>query len=466
MVLSVVPESDLALRASSGEALARLCAWASVALDAPLPWDVRRRAALVLIDDIGAAVAAMHEPEVVRARAVEVAASKTPEASIFVPGTAKLDRIAAATANGMAATWAELDEGYRLAPCHAGAYIWPALVAEAEVTGASTETVLSALAIAYDITARFARAYPFATRTVHPHAAFATIGAAAGIGILRRLDSAMLLSAITGAASMTFAGPYGHALDGALVRNAWTAAGTYVGFRSVDWAAAGIGGIPETGYDVFSTCFGTNCRPEELDQQLGSEWAIRDGYHKIFACCQYAHSMVEAALDLHQRLGPGAGRSVAAIEVETHPRGLTLTNTEPPTVLSAKFSMPHAAAAVARLGTGGQVAFSGATLVDPSIAELRRRVTLMPLDVIEPWPNDRAARLTWIMDDGVRHTSFCRNARGGADQPFDETTLVAKLRENTRGTFPQMAGILSGLLDSAGGDRSWKNVVAAATGSA
>ena len=463
MVLSVAPKSDAALRARSGAALARLCAWACVARDTPLPAEVRRRAVLVLIDDIGAAVAAAREPEVERARAIEVSSSHLADATVFAPGAARLDRISAAAANGMAATWAELDEGYRLAPCHAGAYIWPALVAEAEATGASVEAVLSALAIAYDVTTRFARAYPFSTMSVHPHAAFATIGAAAGIGILRRLDAATLLAAITGAASMTLAGPYGHALDGALIRNAWTAAGAYIGFRSADWASVGIGGIPETGYDVFSTCFGTECVPEELDQELGSAWAIGDGYHKIFACCQYAHSMIEAALELHQRLGPGAGEQVAAIEVETHPRGLTLTNAEPPTVLSAKFSMPHAAAAVARMGTGGQAAFSQDTLLDPSIARLRRRVTLKPLEHIEPWPNDRAARLTWIMDDGARHTASCRNARGGADHPFDVPTLLAKLSDNSKVIFPGMADVFSRLLDDETPEIAWRDVVMSAT---
>ena len=465
MVLSVAPGADAALRARSGEALARLCHWAATAAQQPLPEDVRRRAALVLCDDIGAAVTASREPEIARARLIETAGSRLAEATVFAPGAEKLDRVAAAVANGMAATWAELDEGYRLAPCHAGAYIWPALLAEAEATGASTGAVLAALAVAYDITARFARAFPFATMTVHPHAAFATIGAAAGVGLLRRLDGAGLMAAITGAASMSFAGPYGHAIDGALVRNAWTAAGAYIGFRAVDWAQAGIAGIPETGYDVFVTCFGTACHPDELDRDLGTVWAIGDGYHKVFACCQYAHSMLEASLELYRNLGPGAGARVAAIEVETHPRGLTLTSIEPPTVLSAKFSMPHAAAAVARLGTGGQAAFAKATLTDPAIAALRRNVVLKPLSQIEPWPNDRAARVTWIMQDGARHRVACRNARGGADQPFDEPTLVAKLGDNTADLFPSMAGVLAGLVSGSEDETSWHDVVAVATGS-
>ena len=162
--------------------------------------------------------------------------------------------------------------------------------------------------------------------------------------------------------------------------------------------------MPETGYDVFSVCFGTACYPDELDGDLGTHWAIQDGYHKIFACCQYAHSMIEASLAMHARLGPQARHEIAAIEVETHPRGLTLTGVEPSTVLAAKFSMPRAAA-VARLASGGQAAFSSAARVDPEIAALRHKVTLKPLEKLEPWPNDRAARVNWVMNEKRRTPS-------------------------------------------------------------
>lgn len=464
MVLSAQTRSSD--RAAVAQAFADLCAWASDARRTPLSEDIRLRAALVLIDDIGAAVAASGEPQVEKAAAIEVRSSRVPETTVLGPGAPRIDRLGASIANGMAATWAELDEGYRLAPCHAGAYIWPALIAEAEATGATIGNTLHALAVAYDITARMSRAFPFATMTVHPHAAFATIGAAAGIALLRRLDATQLIAAVTGAASMSFAGPYGHAIDGALIRNAWTAAGAFVGFRSVDWALSGIGGIPETPYDVFATCFGTTVDPAALTVGLGDHWSISDGYHKIFACCQYAHSMLEASLELHDRLGPGAGERVAAIEVETHPRGMTLTAVEPPTVLSAKFSMPHAAAAVARRGTGGQASFGDDTLSDPAIAELRRNVRLKPLQKIEPWPNDRAAQVTWILRDGSRHSAACANARGGADQPFDEATLLRKLQTNTAQVFPGMARTLGAILRNDDDNQPWRKIIAEATGDA
>ncbi|BAQ50076.1 MmgE/PrpD family protein [Methylobacterium aquaticum] len=469
----MAPDPDLALRARSAAAVQSLMTWAAADSPESLPGPVRARAALVLADDLGAMVAAADEPPVARMRAVLARSSGRAEATVFAPGSPPLDRASAAAANGLAATWCELDEGYRGAPCHAGAYILPALLAEAEAEGASVARVLEALAQAYEITVRCARAFPFATMTVHPHAAFASIGAAAGIGILRGFSGKLLLDAVSAAASMTFAGPYGHAIEGALVRNAWTSAGAWIGLRAADGAEAGIAGLPETFHDVFVGGLGTACQPEALTDGLGTDWAIRGGYHKVFACCQYAHGAIEASLSLRAQV---AGRDGAVdptpeideILVETHPRGLTLTTVEPATVLAAKFSMPHALAAAAVTGTGGQGAFDEATLHDPRIADLRRRVRLAPLPEIGLPPNDRPSRVTWRLRDGTILSALCESARGGADQPFDTDTMLAKLAETSRG-YPRMAAVLERIVRRAEDDerdlqRPWRDCVTDMTG--
>ena len=467
MVLSASPEQPDDLRARSARALHDLCNWAVTAAETPLPEAIRARAALVLLDDLGAMVAASQEPEVTATRQRAGAKSHAQEATVFGPQALRLDRLQAATANGMAAAWCELDEGYRLAPCHAGAYVLPTLLAEAEARDLSSEQVLHRLAVAYEVTARFARAFPFPQMTVHPHAAFATVGAVVASALAQGLDAPTFLRALTGACSMSFAGPYRHAVDGALVRNAWTAASPSIAALSVEWAQDGIGGIAETPYDVFSTCFHTSCDPDQLSAGLGTVWAINDGYHKVFACCQYAHAMLEASLSLHEQLGASARGNIASIEIETHPRGLTLTGTSPDNVLAAQFSMPHAAAAVAVLATGGQAAFSAAALARDDIAALRGKVTLKPYQPLAPWPNDRPSRVTWIMADGARHTAEKINARGGADQPFDEATLLGKLGENTAGLFPAMAGVLTDLLHRRNGidHLSWRDCVGRMTAS-
>ena len=141
---------------------------------------------------------------------------------------------------------------------------------------------------------------------------------------------------------------------------------------------------------------------------------------------------------------------------------MALTTVEPETVLAAKFSIPHAVAATTALGTGGASAFTYDTLGDATIAGLRRRVRLAPFENIGPPPRDRPARVVWKFSDGSEMSAVVENPRGGADQPFDEKTLLSKLAENTAMAFPAapklLAGVISG--DRALLARSWRDAVA------
>ncbi len=439
----------------------RLIAWAAQAARQTLPEAARRRAAIILADDLGAMVAGSVEPQVAASRALFEASACAKEATVFAPGAPRLDRHSAAAANGMAITWCELDEGFRNASCHAGAYALPALLAEAEARRQSVEEILRSLAVAYEVTTRFALALPFPAFTVHPHAAFATLGAAAGAGLARGLGVEALAAALTGAASMSFAGPFDTAVEGSLVRNAWTSAGAWIGLRAAEWAQAGIGGGAATIHDVFAGSYGTKVRPEALDEGLGERWSVENGYHKIFACCQYAHTAVEASLELVARKAAPRAADIEEIVVETGPGGLALTTVEPETVLAAKFSIPHAVAAAATLGTAGARAFTQGTLHDEGIAALRRRVKLAPYPEVGPWPKDRPARVTWRLRDGSEQSALRESARGGADQPFDEATLRAKLGENAGGVFPAAAALLWKIVegDERMARRPWDEVV-------
>lgn len=453
-------------RAHAAAAMRELTAWAASKASRDLPPAVLHRAALVLMDDLGAMVAGALEPQVQQVVARLARSSGAPEATVFAPGTPRLDRANAAAANGMAAAWCELDEGFRNAPCHAGAYLLSALLAEAEAEQHSVRAMLQAIAVAYEVTARLACAFPFPRMTVHPHAAFATIGAAAAVSALRGHDAATFLGSVAGAASMAFAGPFGHAMDGALVRNAWTSAGAWIGLRAADWAEAGITGIAETPYDVFVGSFGTGFDAAALTGDLGREWTMMSGYHKVFACCQYAHSTVEASLALHARLDAQHGAdALEEIVVETHPRALALTSIDPPTVLAAKFSIPHAAAAVAQMGSGGAQAFSTAAADDRAIGALRHRVRMQPFANLGEPPNDRPARVTWKFRDGTAWTETCLSASGGTDRPFSEAVLMDKFAETAGPTFPAMQSVLTEIL--AGGDAAlaqpWPQVVQAMT---
>jgi 2-methylcitrate dehydratase PrpD len=448
MVLTECPAAGK--RLASARAFAELCTWAStISLDV-VPPDVLKRACLVLADDIAAIVAAATEPEVAQVQA-QLARDAGGHAAATVLGRTPLrvDRHTAAAANGIAICWAELDEGYRLVTCHAGAYIIPALIAEAEASGASTRAVIASLAVAYEVTARIAYAFPQQPLRVHPHGAFAPLGAAAGVARLRGYCARDFLAALSSAMTMSHAGPYSHAPAGALARNAWTATGAWAGYRAADWALVGISGVAETIFDVMATCYGHDCLPERLTSDLGTTWAVMSGYHKMMACCQYAHAAVEATLALraaHPALAdPG---NVAAIVVATHPMGETLATPEPQTVLAGKFSLLHAVATSAVHGSAGANAFARSSLTDPRIAALRSRIRLVPHRDIKAWPKDRPARVEVTFKDGRQISASIDSARGGPDDPFGEHELWAKIAALTADLYPAMTARLQGLATS------------------
>jgi 2-methylcitrate dehydratase PrpD len=232
--------------------------------------------------------------------------------------------------------------------------------------------------------------------------------------------------------------------------------------RSADFAELGIGGRAETVYDVFVDCVGTNARVEALTEELGERWSVANGYHKVYACCGYAHSAVQATLELSERLGKRSVDDVADVIIETGPGGLALTTVEPETVLAAKFSVPHSVAATMVVKTAGRRAFTESTLDDSAIADIRRRVKLVPYPNLKPWPNDRPARVTWKFRDGEEWSAVCESARGGADQPFDDATLLLKLRVNAAEVFPELPDLAWKIV---GGDTemlglSWRDAIA------
>ena len=446
-----------------GAALAALTGW-SAGLDlADVPAAVQARAALVLADDLAAIVAARDEPEL---RAVQdglIRSAGRAEATVFDGRGTRLDRYSAAMANGAAADWCELDGGYRRVICHAGIYCLPALLAEAEAEGHSAAELLRAHVIGYETAARVARAFTFPNLVLHPHGSLAAIGAAAAIAALRRLGAGDAAAAIASAATMVLPGPYTHPIQGSLVRNVWPGVAAWTGMRAADWAVAGVRGLPSALHDVYVDAFGARPDPAQLCEGLGRDWAVSEGYHKLFACCQYGHATIEASLELGQRAD---WRRIAAIHLETHHKARVMDNPDPDTTIAGKFSIQHIAATAAVHGAGGAEAFAHAALHRPEVAALRHRVTVAPYLPEPDWPNDRPARVTWTLDDGTRLSAEVLSARGGPDRPFAPEEIAAKIRALTAAPYPAMAPVLERLtaLEAATLSRPWPALLGEMTG--
>ena len=429
---------------SVASALEKLVAFISTTEWKDIPVPVQKRASLVLSDDIGAMVAARDEPELQSLQeGVAVSAGK-PEATLFNGKGQKLDRYSAALANGCASDWAELDEGYRRVICHAGIYCLPALLAEAEAENHTTEELLRALVLGYETVARVARAFTFPNLVLHPHGSLAAVGAAAAVCALRRTEQSITVGAISSAATMVVPGPYTHPILGSLCRNIWPGIAAQTALRSVDWASHGIVGLPTALHDVYADAFGAKPNADELCSELGQSWAISDGYHKVFACCQYGHATIEANLKLAEQADPS---EIQTIHLETHEKARVMDNPDPTTTIAGKFSIQHIAAASALKREGGFAAFSAEVLSEPSVVSLRHRVSTSPYEPIPEWPNDRPTRVTWTLKDGRTLTHEVLSARGGPDLPFTPDEIRQKIKDIVSDPYPNMFAYLEKILE-------------------
>ena len=179
-----------------------------------------RRAGAAPADNIAATVAAEAEPRCGLHRQSSLSVRPPAEATVFNRTAASVDRYATAAANGPRRRGASSTRGYRLALAHAGACILLGLLAEAEAAAPETLQVSARRRSATRSSAVRAQAFPFAAMTVHlacrlRHARRLRPGS----GILRGYDADMPARHRPAGASMVFAGPYNHALEG----GAWCA---------------------------------------------------------------------------------------------------------------------------------------------------------------------------------------------------------------------------------------------------
>ena len=417
--------------------LAQLCTWAAGLKYEAIPQRVATQAVLILGDNIAATLSAGEEPEV-RAYHEQLIARRTAkEATLLRRGAPRVNMIDAAVGNGLAVTWNELDDGYTRTAVHPGALSQPLILAAAEAGKLSMAEALTATIGAYEIGTRFARTWPGTLPRLHPHGVYNAVCAAAGMALLHKFDADGLMRALTAASTMVSPGPYNHPIQGALVRNAWPAAGAWLGLFACDMARLGVAGTADGTHDIYSNGLGAPSKPEELSAGLGQDWTICDGYHKLFGACHHSHAAMEAIESLvAERPDLRGGREVAEVLVEGSAMAMNFDNAAPETTLGAKFSIPHAVAATLAHGAGAPGNFLDESLRDEAIIELRKRIAMRQLPTVKPWPLDRPARVTLTLKDGTRLVAACEAALGSPARPLDAERVLAKIRDLSADSAP------------------------------
>jgi 2-methylcitrate dehydratase PrpD len=401
---------------------------------ADTPWDaipeaVQRHAKLVLLDTLGVTLAGSLQPEVADTRDRLTAAGGR-GATVYAPGWPTTDPRTAALLNGLAGRSIELCEGHRYVSCQGAVQVLPTALAGAEWLERSGRETLAALIFGYEVAARLGAAMT-ARPLAHQNGQAPLFGAVAAGARLRRLTGEQTSLALRIGAILVLTPAYTNAVAGATALNVAGGMSGFAGVLAPELALAGVAAQPDAIEESLAQLVGDGFRPAAVTEELGRRWEIARNYFRLRACCNPIYAALDALEDIVSELRPDPA-SIARVDVATYRFAANMREPDPANYFAAKYSLPHAAAAIVVKGHAGYHAFTDATVRDPAIAAFRRRVTVREdPDLNADVPRLKPARVTVTLTNGRQVTRLRESARGDYQDPYREDEVRSKFRELT-----------------------------------
>ncbi len=390
-----------------------------------VPEPIQARAKLALLDTIGVILAGSLRPEVAGLCAGLVSTGGA-GATILAPGMPVTDPRTAAMVNAIAGRSVELCDGLRgLQP---SVQIVPGVLAAGEQRQSTGRDMLTAFVAGYEVAGRLALG--FTPRAfAHPNGQVALLACAAAGARLRGFDGGGVSRAMRIATTMLMAPSYTNTVAGATALNLPAGLSGFAAVLAPELTLAGYAAQDDAIEEALGKMVGGGFDPTKVTDRLGSDWQIAGSYFRFYACCNPIHPALDCLQDVFAslRAEPDA---IDRIDVETHAFASVMRNPEPPNYFASKYSLPHAAAALAVRGGLGFADLDDSALTDPAIGALRHRVhvtenTAMSTRV----PVARPARVTVTLKDGRQATASRDMSRRDQEQPDPEPEVRAKFHE-------------------------------------
>jgi 2-methylcitrate dehydratase PrpD len=399
---------------------------------AETPWDtipapVREHAKLVFLDTIGVILAGSVQPEVAGVRA-RLTATGGHGATIYAPGAPASDPRTAALLNGLAGRSIELCEGHRYVSCQGAVQALPTALACAEWLQRSGRETLAGLIFGYEVAARVGAGLT-ARPLAHQNGQAPLLGAVGAGARLRGLSANQTSLALRLGAVLILTPSYTNAVAGATALNVAGGMSGFAGTLAPELALAGVAAQPNAVEEAFGHLVGDGFRPEAVTEELGQRWEITRNYFRLRACCNPIYSALDALEDILTEHRPRP-EDIARVDVATYRFAANMREPDPINYFAAKYSLPHAAAALMLRGTAGYHAFTEEAVRDPAIAAIRRRVAVREDPALNASvPRLKPARVTVTFTDGRQVTRLRESARGDFQEPYREDEIRAKFRE-------------------------------------
>ncbi len=391
-----------------------------------LPAAVVDAARWAVLDTLGAMLAGSRLPENTRLAALAAERGRAGAATLVGHG-ATAEPMLAALSNATAGVALEVDEGHRWGGGHPAIHTIPAALAVAEERRASGRAFLEAVVAGYEITSRIGGATT-PRPNVHSHGTWGTLGAAVAVARLEEMDAGETRRALNVAASMTPANSWTPCFEGATIRNVYPGRSGLQGILAVHLVRCGFTGLADGPSDVYGTILADRFEPEQALEGLGTEYRITTNYFKLHACCLFNHPALDALAALRAAT-PFEPDEVASITVTSVPFAARMADPAPATMLSAKFSIPHAVAALLVTGRSDVQAFLDRARNDPAVRDLAGRVEVRgDAEMSMRRPGHPQATVAVRLTDGRTLEGSTTVVRGDAANPAPREALLAKFR--------------------------------------
>jgi 2-methylcitrate dehydratase PrpD len=407
------------------EATATLAQFATTCWREGVPPQVRDRIEVMLTDLLGVTLAGNRTPEL-QALAATWHAEAGPHSTTGSTLTGSAET--AAHIDAIAACCLELDEGNKHAAGHPAAHVVFATIAAARIADrpVTGRELLDAIAVGYEVAARFGRAVTRDPRW-HTHGHWGATGAACAASLVLGATTEQTAAAIDASAALVQVTPWQVVLTGGFSRNLWIAGANRAGLDAARLSLAGLVDNTGSAQHSLGDLVGS-LDPAVLVDALGDEWLTTQGYTKQHASCSYTHAAVDAVQALKASYGMVAA-DVAGVTVQTHSLATPLFQRDPTSRLGAMFSLPFVVAAAVVSPA------IDATTLDPgspsfiAAQELSTRVEVTASAALdELLPQRRPAEVTIVLTDGSAIALGVPNPIGDVDHfPMSTEDVIAKL---------------------------------------
>lgn len=391
-----------------------------------VPGHVVRAAEFCVLDTLGSALGASHDPELSElCRTVrKLGSGNGYQASVWgYDGTLNLNE--ALLLNGMMAHALELDDVHTASKSHIGAVVVPAAWACAEALERDGKAFLEAVLMGYEVMGRIGKAMDVVSnrkRGWHTTGIIGTFGAAAAAGKLLGLDRERMISAL-GMAGTQSSGLWAFLGEGSSCKKLHPARAAVNGVTAAFLAAGGMTG-PEHILDAedggLYRAVSDRFYPERLTDGIGGDYEILHMDKKPYPCCRTTHHAIDAALALREQAG---AEEMEEIRVETYGVGVLQCGSRqyPGNPGQAKFSIPYTAAAALVKGRVTQEEFTEEALADPRIRKLASCIRVEEAEEFtDRYPGQWGSRMTITLKDGTTIQKQVDDMSGSEKNPLSE----------------------------------------------